>query len=1446
MSDFSFINKNIISEELFGQITNVCDIKLVTLKNNEVFVEIEMNKYLAYKNVVSFQKIIKAELEKHLNISKVNIHMYFIENALDDALYIDFATEVLKEILSTNNEKKLGNNFEIIKKNFYLISLLRTDLAPDDLIVYIPQLQNILLSLGLDSKIDVFREEIQEAEINNTTKEKLKSYEGSLSPIEDIPHNLAPGEKMKCKISGKIFDNEFREVKNGESVVILFKIVDDTDAITVKKYIRTAEKAFQYKEIIKNGNHVLVFGTCEYDAYMKEVVINFDRVEKVLVDKLQRVDEATEKRVELHTHSKMSTMDGVTAVSNYIETAASWGHTSIAITDHDGLYAFPEAFFSAKKNKIKPIFGVELSLFDETTKITKKPHDINLSEAEYVVFDIETTGFSVNYDEIIEIGAVRIKNHSISSEKFQKLVNPKRPLSNTIIELTGITDEMLKDADTIDVVIKEFKEWVGDAVLVAHNSDFDVPHINEAYLKNSLGSVENPILDTLKVSKILYKDALKFFNLKAICKYFKIRLESHHRAVNDANATAEAFLYILKDLINKHSISNYNDINTLVTEEDSKTLNFPTHVTLLAKNQDGLKDLFKLVSLASTKYINGQVPMLPKGLIDNMRENILVGSSCANGEVWEKALNKSKKELESIINFYDYLEVQPVDVYNHLHSNFYDEKEFTKNIRETIKKIIEVGDANNKVVVATGDVHYLNQEDSMYRQVYTVVPTLGGGLHPLNRKNVTSLPKQHLRTTTEMLRDFSFLGESLAHKIVVESTNDIANQIENVTVIKDKLFTPSNDFMKGAGVDDVPTEVIRICNENIEKIYGPNPHEIVTERIKKELDSIITHGFSVVYYISHLLVKKSIDDSYLVGSRGSVGSSFAATMLNISEVNPLPPHYICPKCYHFTVKREDIKEDEEINQIQKNVQSVDSGYDLPDCNCPNCNSKMQKDGHDIPFETFLGFEGDKVPDIDLNFSGEYQAIAHDYCKEIFGESYVFRAGTISTVAEKTAIGFARMFAEKKNMRLRRAYIEYLAKGCEGVKRTTGQHPGGIIVVPNYMDIYDITPIQYPANDINASWNTTHFDFHSIHDNLLKLDILGHDDPTMLKHLFDITGIDPSKIPLDDKEVYELFSSTKSLGITEESINSSVGSYGVPEFGTAFVRRMLVETKPSTFAELVKISGLSHGTDVWNGNAQELVKNNVCEFKDVIGCRDDIMVYLIYQGLDPKDAFNIMEFVRKGKASKEPEKWNEYKELMHKNTVPNWYIDSCEKIKYMFPKAHATAYVLMAIRIAWFKVHKPLAYYAAYFSKRATQFDLKSLLIGSEAIKSKMKDIQSSEFDSKKRLSATENALITVLEIALEMTARGFKFINVDIEKSSATEFLIDEENKGLLLPFITIDGLGETVAQKIITEREDKPFENRDDFLKRAKVSKTVLALMDEVGITEKLPEIKETTLFDF
>ena len=857
---------------------------------------------------------------------------------------------------------------------------------------------------------------------------------------------------------------------------------------------------------------------------------------------------------------------------------------------------------------------------------------------------------------------------------------------------------------------------------------------------------------------------------------------------------------MLKDA-NEKGIVNHNQLNDNMGKGKAFQRARPYHCTLLAQTQEGLKNLFKLVSIAHLNYFY-RVPRLPRSILTKYREGILVGSGCDRGEVFENMMQKSFEEAEEAAEFYDYLEVHPKEVYAPLI-----EMELVRNdkaLESIIANIVKIGERQNKPVVATGNVHYLNPNDKIYRKILI---NSQGGANPLNRH---SLPDVHFRTTDEMLRAFSFLGEEKAKEIVVSNTHKVADMIEEIKPIKDDLYTP-----KIEGADE---EIRSMSYGRARMIYGENLPEIVEARLEKELKSIIGHGFAVIYLISHKLVKKSLDDGYLVGSRGSVGSSFVATMTEITEVNPLPPHYVCPKC----------KQSEFFNDG-----SVGSGFDLPDKECPDCHVPYIKDGHDIPFETFLGFKGDKVPDIDLNFSGEYQPQAHNYTKVLFGEDYVYRAGTIGTVAEKTAYGYVRGYANDNNLHLRSAETDRLVSGCTGVKRTTGQHPGGIIVVPDYMDIYDFTPIQYPADDSDSEWRTTHFDFHSIHDNILKLDILGHDDPTVIRMLQDLSGIDPKTIPTDDPEVMKIFSSPEVLGVTEEQINCKTGTLGVPEFGTRFVRQMLEDTKPTTFAELVQISGLSHGTDVWLGNAQELIQENICNLSEVIGCRDDIMVYLIYQGLEPSLAFKIMESVRKGKGLTE-----DMEEEMLKNKVPAWYIGSCKKIKYMFPKAHAAAYVLMAVRIAYFKVHHPLLYYAAYFTVRAEDFDIDAMVKGSQMIRSRIDEINQKGLDA----STKEKNLMTVLEIALEMCERGFSFQKVDLYRSSATEFII--EGNTLIPPFNSIPGLGTNAAYNIVKARETGEFLSKEDLQQRGKVSKTILEYLDNHGCLENMPDQNQLSLF--
>ena len=1280
------------------------------------------------------------------------------------------------------------------------------------------------------------------------------------APITATPMNCKDieDEMGRCVLEGYIFDAETRDIRGGEMVLITAKFTDYTDSIYIKMFAKTEDAKKMVPKILAKGNWVRVSGRIQFDTFSHELSMMVNAAIIVEGKKEERLDLAPEdeKRVELHVHSKMSAMDGVTGITDYIKQAAKWGHKAIALTDHGVVQAIPDAYYAAKKNNIKVIYGLEGNLVEDKPLLGWSEQSVDLEGATYVVYDVETTGFSTNHDLIIEIAAVKIKNGAIIDE-FAEFANPHRKLSLKTIELTHILQSDVDNAPELEDVMRRFKEWTGDSILVAHNATFDMGHLIETYKRFDLGACENPVLDTLALAKVLYhhqygvywnyatditidekfKRKMKRFNLKALAKFFKVDLTQHHRAIYDARATGQAFILMLKDIL-KLGIKRHDEINQLVDSETSYKLDFSDHVTLLTQNEKGFKNLFKIVSQSLTADLYGQ-PRIRRSYLETHREGILIGSSCINGEVFQAALNKPYEELKEKAAFYDYLEVQPPEVYSHLID--LNSKEMATSIIDAINRIIKVGEELNIPVCATGDVHHLNRDDKFYRQIYTRTPMVGGGRHPLNNPDIKSIPSMHFRTTDEMYNDFYFLSPEKQKEIIVSNPNMIADKCEMIKAIKDDLFTPSDDFLKDQGVPSIKDRLSEMCYERAYEWYGKELPQYVLDRLEKELKSIIGNGFAVIYYISHMLVKKSLDEGYLVGSRGSVGSSFVATLTDITEVNPLSPHYRCPSCLFSTFKmneeekhRYGIRPEEEA--FQEILANSESGFDLPDGICPCCGVKMIKDGHDIPFETFLGFKGDKVPDIDLNFSGEYQPLAHLYCREVFGTDFAFRAGTIGTVAEKTAFGYVKGFLEDTNQEMRKAEIERLAKGCEGVRRTSGQHPGGIIVVPNYMDIYDITPIQYPADDPNAEWRTTHFDFHSIHDNLLKLDILGHDDPTVIRYLQDLSGIDPKDIPTDDPEVYKLFSSTESLGVTAEQIRSTTGSYGVPEFGTSFVRNMLEDTKPKSFAELVKISGLSHGTDVWLNNAADLVngheKFGKVEFKNVIGCRDDIMVYLMYGGLEPATAFKIMEFVRKGMASKLPDVWKEHEEEMRKHNIPEWYIWSCGQIKYMFPKAHATAYVLMAIRIAWFKVHHPIYYYCAYFSKRADTFEIETMIKGPDAIRKRLDEIEEKGFDA----TPKEKNLVTILEIALEMTERGFHFQNFNIEESQAIDFKISEDKKSLIPPFTALDGLGENVAQQIISAREEEPFSTVKDVQQRGKVSKSLvekLMLMNVFGDME-------------
>jgi len=1217
-------------------------------------------------------------------------------------------------------------------------------------------------------------------------------------PIKEdpVPIQQIQDEERRIVVQGMVFGAELKELRSGRHL-LTFHVTDYTDSLTVKVFSRDKEDV-KMLEAVQDGMWVKVRGAVQHDTFMRELCMTANDINQI--EQVTRKDGAEEKRVELHCHTPMSALDAVASVKSLISTAAKWGHKAIAVTDHGVVQAFPEAYSVAKKHNIKCILGMEAYVVEDGVDVVYNlTHANNVAideRTEYVVFDTETTGLNAAEHTIIEIAAVKMRGTEII-DKWTELIDPQIPIGPKTTEITGITNQMLQGKETLDVVLRRFKEFAGDAVLVAHNAEFDKSFLNACAKRIGMDPWTNPFLDTLPLARMLYK-GMRNYRLGTLAKKFNVELINAHRALDDTVALAHVFQYMLKDM-REAGMKSLTDLNERSNAEADYKSTRPFHATLLVQNKTGLKNLYKLVSRSHVETFF-RVPRIQRSQLLKHREGLLIGTACKEGELMQAILRgKTPDELKEIARFYDFIELQPLDHYTPLLRN--EEIPSLETMKGYHQLLVEIGGELQKPVVATGDVHFLNPQDDIFRDVF---------LLSQGDPNAGNQPPLYLRTTDEMLQAFSYLGEETAKEIVVTATNRIADMIEDVSPIPDKLYTP---IIEGADV-----ELREMCYAKARRLYGDPLPEIVEKRLEKELNSIITHGFGVIYLISQRLVTKSLSDGYLVGSRGSVGSSFVATMSEITEVNPLPPHYLCPSCQYSEFFTDG---------------SIGSGFDLPDKDCPKCGGKLAKDGQDIPFETFLGFKGDKVPDIDLNFSGDYQPRAHKYTQELFGVDNVYRAGTIGTVAEKTAYGYVRKYAEERGMTLRNAEIARLVNGCTGVKRTTGQHPGGIIVVPDYMEIEDFCPIQYPADDSESEWRTTHFDFHSIHDNLLKLDILGHDDPTVIRMLQDLTGIDPKTIPLDDKKTMSIFSSTEALGVAPEQIRTNLGTLGIPEFGTKFVRQMLEDTKPTTFAELVQISGLSHGTDVWLNNAQDLIRSGTCKLSDVIGCRDDIMVYLIYKGLEPSRAFKIMESVRKGKGVNE-----EDQEEMRRNNVPEWYIQSCQKIKYMFPKAHATAYVMMAVRIAYFKVHYPLEFYATYFTVRADDFDIPLMVKGSDAIRQKIEEIEEKGHDAQPK----EKALLTVLEMALEMVERGYRFANVDLYRSDATRFLID--GNSLIAPFNAVPGLGTNAALSIVKAREEGEFLSKEDLLARSRISKTILEYLEEQGALKGLPESNQLSLF--
>ena len=1255
---------------------------------------------------------------------------------------------------------------------------------------------------------------------------------GNYEPVDIIDNITRNSDHID--FSAKVFSVEINEYGDRKKLNIgLFD--EEGGAIYANMYQNASLSDDTIEEMKKWGTNVRVRGVAYFDEFNKTMAVKAHYIDLLPPDEAPK-DTAEKKRVELHLHSNMSTQDGITHMMDYARYAKSMGHEAMAITDHAVVQGYPDAQAAGKKTGIKMLYGVEFYMVDDRLNYIKNPAPIQLTRAKYVVLDLETTGLNCYYNRIIEFGAVKVEN-GIVTEEMDILINPGMPLPKKIVEITDITDKMLEGQPTIEEALPKIVNFIGDAILVTHNADFDFSFLQHALRRNGMEELKNPVIDTLSLSRYLFPES-KNHRLGSLCRNMDVvyNEDEAHRANYDARVLNDVWQPMLVLLTKNNRHLTHAELANLKTSTTLLKHIRPTHIIALAKNREGLKSLYKLVSYSHIDYL-AEVPKIPRREIEKLRKDLIIGSACFNGEVFRNAQYYGDDVLKETISFYDYIEIQPLENYSYLvNMGDMDDEELLTHIKDIVRCADEVG----KPVCATGDVHYLTRKHKVFRDVYISAKGIGGIPHPLNpyaRSRVPAFenPDQHYRSTDEMLECMSFLGQEKAYEVTVTNTNMIADMIEPIMPVpNDHLYTPA--------IENCDNMLRDMCFDKAHELYGDPLPEFIQNRLEKELNGIINNGYSVIYYIAHRLIKKANEDGYIVGSRGSVGSSFVATMSGVTEVNPLPPHYRCPKCKHLEWTSETMPE-------------YRSGYDLPNKKCPVCGEEMVHDGQDIPFETFLGFNADKVPDIDLNFPGDYQSKAHDYTKVLLGENNVFRAGTIETVAEKTAFGFARGFLERKFKSqgmsdedaakalaaYPKAKVHYLASGCVDVKRTTGQHPGGIVVIPSDHEVYDFTPVQYPADDMDSNWKTTHFDFHSIHDTILKLDLLGHVDPMALKMMCDLTGIKIQDIPMNDQKVLSLFSSAKALGMEHDYTNAKTGALLLPEFNTEFVRGVLEETNPKTFSDLVIISGLTHGTGVWNGNADELIKNKTATLQQVIGCRDDIMTYLISKDLPPKTAFSIMEDVRKGRGLKE-----EYLEIMKAKKVPDFYIESCNKIQYMFPKGHAVAYVTMAVRVGYFKIYYPLEFYATFFTVRSKQYDIQTMIKGKDAIISKIEELRTRQRVSNEKLSPKEQEQLKTLINALEMVQRGYHFSNIDLYKSDATKFVVDYETKSLIPPFITIDGLGENNAITVVEARKDGEFFSKEDLLRRTKLTSTNVQDLTDMGVLDNLSENDQLSLFDF
>ena len=1356
------------------------------------------------------EKVIE-KLKKTNAISKSFLYLYRVSVG-DKSVNIELKNEMAVETLYSSN---VNGKIESLLED-YGVRGFKVNFKSGDFDAEVKNIEDDIEKqiITLTTKADIERENV--TKVSETAKVEIKSAvstgRGGFSKKKSIKSPSMPISEFKelieneiAVVEGELFATEGRELRTGKILQVL-RITDGEDSITAKIFLNNREE-FD----VKVGDFVKISGKKQIDSFENnEEVILVNILNKLDKTKAKKIDTAEEKMIELHTHTKMSEMCGVEDVKGIVGRAIEYGHKAVAITDYGVVHSFPFAYKAAKGNDIKIIFGCDMYVVDDSKPMVLNPKDVLIDEETYIVYDLETLGLNAHKNEIIEIGAIKLQGRRIV-DRFSQLINPGKKIPKKIQEITSITDEMVVDMPGIEEVLPKFMEFVGEGTLVAHNAPFDVGFLKRD-VRRYMGLEYNPaVIDTLQMARDLYPNQ-RGYGLKPMTKFLKVSLENHHRAVDDSQATANMFIIFLEKYLDLGKTNQLEMTGAFPLNYKKQDIR---NIMVLVKDLEGLKNMYKLISAGHIEYYGNKKPRILKSVLEKNRAGLIIGAPTTvhfanSGELTEAYFRNDLEKVERQMDFYDYIELQPRVAF----SEYIDVDETGAiasfdDVEKMNKYMYDLAKSKNKIVTASSNVHYLEKEDHRIRSILLYG---SGSVFRSNQYRVDN--GFYFRTTDELLEEFSYLGEDIAKEIVVSGTNEINNMIDDVQPIPSGFYPPK--------IENAENIVRDMTYEKAYRIYGNPLPENVESRIERELKAIIGNGFSVLYLSAQKLVKKSLDNGYLVGSRGSVGSSIVAYMMDITEVNALYPHYLCtnPECKHSEF-----------------IEREGAGVDLPDKECPKCgHGKMKKDGHSIPFEVFMGFNGDKVPDIDLNFSGEYQSEIHRYCEELFGKSNVFKAGTISTLAEKNAEGYVRKFFEDHEIGAGRAEVMRMAKKCEGAKKTTGQHPGGMIIVPEGNSIFEFCPVQRPANDQTSDSTTTHYDYHVMDEQLVKLDILGHDDPTTLKLLQEYTGVNIYTIPLADPETLKLFSGTTSLGVTPESIGSVIGTYGVPEFGTGFVRQMLEDTMPTTFAELVRISGLSHGTDVWLNNAQEFVRKGEATLSQIISVRDDIMNFLIDQGLEKGTSFKIMEFVRKGQPSKNPEKWEEYSNLMKDNGVPEWYIESCRRIKYMFPKGHAVAYVMMAMRIAYFKVHYPLAFYAAYLSRKAEEFDFE-LMGDLNKVKERIK-----ELGREPKLDVKKKAQLAVCEIIVEMHERGFEFLNLDIYTSSGNRFTI-EDNK-IRVPLMGLNGLGVSVMENIIRERECGRFISYEDFKRRTKASQTTVDKLKELNCIESLSETNQTTLF--